>query len=424
MIRLSRFPQILVITFFASSWLYAEPAGPIQLSPEQAVARALEGNKDLAAARTVIEQARARRANTGRLDNPELNVSYATDTFFGNEGEASFSLGFEQRFPLTKRLSLLKGIADVEIAIAETEVSERERQLAKEVGLHCNELEYYAAELALRNSLVEVDKRFLAFLESRIEAAEASPIDANQLRIELYALEQDMHQIEIERSACLGRLGPLLGFEVGTRFTVETSTSKTEALEELPVFAQGDLDTHPIYRLKQLLLEVADKQISVARASRWEDVAVGLVFDEERSVDEPMGIGNNQFLGVSVSVPLPLRKGSRGLELERLQYRKQASEELEAISLALRSEAETLRGKVMSLYRQATHYETNVTQLVDQNLKEMNEAYGSGQISLSDLFRSQSQSLRIQSAHLAMVRDYKRALVEWKAATARNLEIR
>ena len=59
----------------------------------------------------------------------------------------------------------------------------------------------------------------------------------------------------------------------------------------------------------------------------------------------------------------------------------------------------------------------------EDNLAKMNAAYGAGQVSLNELFRSQEQRVKIQSAHLTMVHDYRQALVEWEAATARNIII-
>ena len=72
----------------------------------------------------------------------------------------------------------------------------------------------------------------------------------------------------------------------------------------------------------------------------------------------------------------------------------------------------------MSLYQQAREYDQHLTQLVAKNLAEMKSAYGAGQINLVELFRSQEQGLRVQSAQLTKLHDFEQAIIRWKAATA------
>lgn len=392
-----------------------------RLSRSEAVARTLAENASLVAARSLIAQAEARGTLAGRLDNPELTVEYSSDLAFNNEGESVFGIGFAQKFPVTKRISLLKGIADLEIELAKAEVRNVERLLVRDVEQLCNDLAYFESELGLRRSMVEIDQRFEAFVESRIEAAEASPVDANQIRIELYALQQEIAELEIARAKAIAELKSHLNLEASVSLETTHRFDENPSEPQLSEFGVGNLDTHPEYRMRSLLLEAADKQTSLARASRWDDFSIGLLFEDERSVDEPVGLGNNQFFGVSVSIPLPLRDRSRGLLQESLSVKAQREAELAAASLSLRNKAAALQEEAMSRFRQASHYQKNITMLVEQNLAEMSDAYSSGQVSLSELFRSQSQALKIRSAQLSMARDYEQALVNWKAATARNL---
>jgi hypothetical protein len=50
----------------------------------------------------------------------------------------------------------------------------------------------------------------------------------------------------------------------------------------------------------------------------------------------------------------------------------------------------------------------------------MNAAYSSGQISLTELFRSQEQRVKLQSNYLSMVKEFEQTLIDWKAVTATN----
>lgn len=417
---------IHVIAFIVSSFLiHASLSGQDQsartFTRSQVVELALSGSKTLQAARTVIAQAEARREGAGLRSSPELKFDYSTDWVFKDEGQSMIGVAFEQRFPVTKRLSILKDIADVEIDLAQAEVRNQERLLVREVELLCNEIAYIDAELGLRHALIENDKEFAEFVESRIQTAEASPLEANQVRIELYILEQEIEHLETDRTRLLESLRASIGFEVGE--TIELS-HELDIGRSPPVFSNfsaEDLDTHPEYQLRTLMLEMADKRESLALASRWGDVSLGFGYKEERSVDQPVGIGNERFLGLSVSVPLPMKKRSESELKERVLVRRQMEQMRDAASLELRSKARAMREEAAHLYHQSLEFQEKITSLVELNLKEMSEAYGAGQVSLNEVFRSQSQRLKIQSAHLEMVRDYEQALVEWRAAVAGNL---
>ncbi|MDQ8200816.1 TolC family protein [Pelagicoccus enzymogenes] len=421
---MSRFSLFTVLFVFILS-IHASLSGQDKTEPglsrSEVVRIALQGSKSLQAARTLIEQAEARRSGAGLRSSPELMFDFATDAFFEDEGQSSVGIALKQRFPLTRRLSILKDIADVEIELAKAEVRNQERLLVREVELLCNEIAYLDAELSLRRSLVENDKEFADFVQSRIKTAEASPIEANQVRIELYILEQEIEHLETDRKKLIDRLRALIGYEVGETIHLSHRLDLGSSKPLFSDFGIEDLDTHPEYQMRSLMLEIADKRESLALANRWEDVSLGLGLEQERSVDQPMGIGAERFLGLSVSIPLPMKRRNESSLKESVLARRQMEELRDAVSLELRSKARASREEAAHLYHQSREFQEKITALVEINLKEMAEAYGAGQVSLNEVFQSQGQGLKIQSAHLRMVRDYEQALAEWRAAVAKNL---
>lgn len=411
---------LIVLIVFTSSSVWGETETRLSVNKEEATRLALQNNKELAAAKLTIERAKARHTQAGKWENPELKLGYSSDRAFNDEGESTFEIGFEQSFPVTNRLRLLKGIAGVEISLSETEILNHERLLIQEVESVVTSLTYTEKQLELRKSLIELNNKFAAFIESRIETGEASSIEVNQIKIELYSIKQEIQQLENERVGLLSSLRQLLGVEVTQKLEVNGELILPDLLEVLPRYSETMLQDHPEYQLKQFLYSIADSQVSLAMAERWGDIAVEVFFENERSVDEPGGIGTDRFFGIGVSIPLPLNNRYRGAIDENRAYRQQVEKEMDALSLSIRSQAEALKVKAEALHAQAIHYRQNVTQLVDQNLKDMNAAYSSGQISLTELFRSQEQRVKLQSNYLSMVKAFKQALVDWKAATATN----
>ena len=125
----------LIITMFRNviSFILVITAAGLQaesLTIEGAVARALRSNPDLAAARWSIEEARGRLYQSGRLSNPELESELKPNV---RGREFSFSAGFMQKIPVTRRLYLERTISQTELAQAEAEVLDAGRLLSAQV---------------------------------------------------------------------------------------------------------------------------------------------------------------------------------------------------------------------------------------------------------------------------------------------------
>ena len=69
--------------------------------------RVSKQNPSLAAARYRIAEAQGRHHQSGRRNNPELELDFAHNGYF-NEGE--INIGITQRFPVTNRLALEKAV--------------------------------------------------------------------------------------------------------------------------------------------------------------------------------------------------------------------------------------------------------------------------------------------------------------------------
>ena len=392
------------------------------LSRDRAVSIALSNNKPLAAARASIAVAQARLSKTGLRANPEVLLAYSTDWMFNNEGESNLKLGFAQKFPITNRLRLMKDIAGIEIEVAKQEIRNQERMLASEVESAFMRIAYIEAQAELRKDLISLNREFADFIDSRIKSAEASSMDANRLKMELYVIEQELHEFEHQHDEYTTELRRLLGADAGTVLVIAHDLKWSATPPELPTFHESSVLQHPDYQLKELLYQIARTRSSLALANRREDISVALSFEDEHSVDEPIGIGNDRFLGLSVSIPIPVGNRNQAAIQESLAYMNQTSLELKAVSHQIRLTAESHRQHALSFYRESKHYLENVTPLVEQNLEEMNAAYAEGLISLAELFQSQEQRLKIQSTHLSMIHDFEQALVDWRATTATNLE--
>ncbi|MFT4901738.1 MAG: cobalt-zinc-cadmium efflux system outer membrane protein, partial [Lentimonas sp.] len=381
------------------------------------LARALYHNPSLLAARSLVDQAQGRLIDAGRLENPTVNLSYGSDQAFNNEGENRMSLGFTQKFPITQRLKLQRTIARDAVDLVQVEILDHERLLRRDVELAVYALAETVAERQLLDRLIVFNRECLKFIESRIKLGEASEVDANRLQLEIYSLEQAYQQLEnvaLEQTAALRQL---CGLSETAALELDFELILPAAEPDLVVLTQSKLEQHPAYQMGHGLLQLAEVNLSLVRAERWGDIEVEIFYEAERGVDAPTGLGRDRFFGLGLSLPLPLNNRNRGQIAERQAQRAQLHFELKAIEAQLRSEADTQCQIVRRTYQQAVHYQTEVTPTVEANLRVMNEAYAAGQINLTDLFRTQEQSLRIQSTQLQLLRQLAESQSRWRAAT-------
>ncbi len=395
-------------------------ATPLNLTKEQAVAHALQYNPALKAMRTTCDQALGRLQQVGKWQNPSLNFSYATDQHFNNEGESNYSVGVEQSFPVTRRLSIQKQIALSEVELVQLKIDNRIRSTEYEVESLFVSTVALEEQIKLRDERLELSREFVDLMQSRVATGEVSLLEANQVQIELYAIEKEKQALSNEFLSKKSELKQLIGANVDAEIALKHQLKLSESSPQLSELTSELLKEHPEYRIKKLLHQVSGKAVSLAKAERWADIAVSIFFAEERGVDEPVGLETDRFWGMGVSVPLPLLDRKRGLIQSSRARQQQIQHELEQVELKLRSEACAQKLRVESLYFQARAYGGNFFQMMSETLAEADNAYSLGQISLAELFRLQEQSLRLQSAQLTALRDFELAMIDWKAATAKN----
>mgnify|MGYP000212023431 CR=1 FL=1 len=386
-------------------------------SLETLVGLALQRNPYLLAARTVVDGAEGGVLEAGRLDNPSLNLRYASDQIFNNEGESNLGIGFAQKFPITQRLKLERWIAEDSVRLAEAEIVERELILRKEVEHAVYELAATLAERALSDQILALNQEWLSFIESGIERGEASQVDANRLSLEIYTMEETRHELISQEIVSKAKIRQLCGFHHLDSFDLDFELSLPPELPQLPNFGRLHMELHPSYVVGKQLLEIAEKNLSLAKAARWTDIEVEVFYREERGVDTPNGLGRDRFFGVGLSIPLPLHSQGHGAIAQRKAAVDRMLWELRATESKLLNDAAVQRLLVGHLYEQALEYHEDITPILASNQKLMREAYTSGQISLTDLFRMQEKELHIKSVQQAHLVELEESLSHWRSAT-------
>lgn len=396
----------------------AEPIAT-NLTPESAVAVALENNRDLAAGRFAIRQAEGRLKQAGLWSNPDWETGYAPDTAFGNSGEYNFSTGFKQRFPITGRLTKAKAVARVDVALALAEVRNQERLLAGEVLGLGRGLLVTQEKLNANQELQDMLQKIIEVSEKRLKVAEVSPADVNLAKLEWQKLALAQATLLNQQEIASMTLNRLLGREPQTPLQLSGMISAEFDTNAVAEISQQALARRPDRQLAALGIDRAASEIKLARAEKWEDWTVG--FDYSRSVgkyDAPIGTKTDNFLGVGVSIPLPFWNQNQGRISEAQATQQRAVAELDALDLRIHAETQTTEDQMRRLLGILHQYRDDSIKLADDNVTLLQKGYGDGLVSITAVIQAQQQLTDLRQSNLEALGQFEQALTDWQTATA------
>ncbi|MBN8548239.1 MAG: TolC family protein [Deltaproteobacteria bacterium] len=408
----------LVLTGILLVWV-PEVRAETSLSEQVAVTTALAQNQDLLAAKQLIAEAKGRFIQAGLLPNPELEWSYGSDRSFNNEGEYSISSGFRQAFPVTGRLIRARDVARVDVALAEAEVKNRERLLRAEVlglyrALQVSDLKSRYLE-ALHKRLSDV----LLVSERRFKVAEVSETDLNLERLELERLDFQREQLKREVTIQRINLNAIFAQPTESALTVSPWRTPQTSAKVLSENIDSALERRPDRALVSLRIDRASKEHRLARAERWEDWTIGFEYSRDKGVfSDPIGNKTDDFLGLSVSVPLPLWNQNEGKIAEAAAAEGRARGELLAFDIKTKAEIEGARRKVTSLLPVLERFETVSVPLAEKSAHTVQKGYAEGLLSITDVLQSQRQLIELRSAQADSILEFAKALTELETALA------
>ncbi len=380
-------------------------------SVESAVTKSLRSNPDLQAARLAVDEARGRLLGSGRLSNPEIESELKPNV---RGREFSFSAGFTQKFPLTRRLWQERAISQAEVDSAIAEVREAERKIAAQVRTVSIRILAAQAARALKASQIASSKAVAQSVAKAADVGEGSLIEAAQFEMETSQLELDILQLDAESGALAGELRPLMG--VGAKETVEItgSLSAPNAGGE----TTPDIRNRPDYQAAQARSEAARQNIILQQMNKWSDAGIGLAAEIDRTEDAPAGLKTDGLIGVKFSLPLPFWNKNEGKIKEAQATSLRTAREVEAIAAHIRAEA-TAASAEMKASAKIFARTSDVLLPKAQELEErFTKFYKAGQpgAQLTDVLRSREKRLALEATRLNALRDYHLAKARLRAA--------
>ena len=269
---------VVVIITFATGQGFAQQS----LTPEAAVNSALTDNRELAAMRMRVEEAKARLVQVGLLPNPELEVDGKFDIAFKSESKHTFGVGFVQPFSVSGRIVAQKGVALVDIERALAEVANLERRIVGEVRRAFIELFTVEEQIKLQEFLIGLNEELLRATKAALVRGQVSEKDVNATQIALQQARQRQKVLETQRRSRLLELNKLMGKPAEFNF-IAAGTLEAQALPELSAFVlEKALDQRPDYVGAQLDVDLARSEQRLTKAERFEAWRIGVGYQREQ----------------------------------------------------------------------------------------------------------------------------------------------
>lgn len=415
-----------LLVFLSSSVLLAGAGLPARaggLTLEQAINVAVQGNKDLQAARYAAAQARARLQQAGLPPNPRLDIAARNAPIFRNGDGYTASIGLSQQFPVAGRIARQKDVARVDVALAVAEIRQAELKLAGDVAAGFYRLQALNRQIETRERLIDVDRKLVAATRGRFKAAEVSELDVNAAQLDLQRLSQERALLHSQRATQLAQLNQLLGRAAAQPLELDDAPPRADALPSLAEQQREALALRPDLRFAQLNAERARADQALARAQRWEDWTVGAGLVQDRlAIDGGPLQGTSRTIGLSLSIPLPLLNGNQGRIAEAAAAADQASARIEALKLGIGNEVASAYAEAERLREVIAQYQRSMLPVSERNVRLAQQGYGQGLVSIVEVVQAQRQQGELNVAYLNTLDQYLQAWSRLRTASGAYLE--
>jgi len=254
----------------------------------------------------------------------------------------------------------------------------------------------------------------------RLRQAEVSLADLNLQKIELQRLALRASALNLEREKLRIALNHLLGKEPAERLQI------TDAMPRYVASFNNDSETaiqrRPDRQIAALQIDRAAAEQSLARAERWEDWTIGLGYDRDVTKFNSSAVADksDQFLGLRITIPLPLWNRNQGKLIETNAARSRTFGELQAIELKISAEIESAKSEVSRLSSILNQYEQETLKLAEENTNILKGGYSDGLIPISSVIQGQQQLGSTREDYAEALKAFSRAVTALETSLASN----
>jgi cobalt-zinc-cadmium efflux system outer membrane protein len=415
----------LCALLFPALLLGAQQAPSTLSTVDDLVRAGIANNKDLAAVRERIAEAKGLARQAGVRPSPILGLNGATGKPLGTIGQEQYGAQYSQTVETFGKRAKRIRVAEFSVSTAEADLQQRSTQLAYEITAAYAEVSAERHKLKLLGDLIDLNKDTLRLTEARVKEGDVAPLEANLFRVEISRAEVSRRsaqgrlisaEIELRRLAGLDLATPIPTADIQAAAPADLDTLKREGLEN-----RGDL------KAARLEEEQEAAGIALAEAEAKPDVTLSAGYSRQDSqFDGLFGLNSsgalspireqNDILNFGVSIPLRTSRSgagnvqaatarTSGARLRREYLERNISLEVEAAYQRWHTASESLQ-----------MLQTSVVDPSTNNLSVIREAYQLGQLRLLDVLNEQRRLVDTQLSYIDAQTDVARTWAEVERA--------
>ena len=385
------------------------------LTLEQAIARAMQQEPALRAARAQVDVAEGMRLQASLRPNPSVSFERREEPR-GSDNQTM--VGLEWPLDLFRR-GARTAVADREVTATRLGVADRERQLRTEVRMQYGELLVEMRELRTLDELVTTARAQHGLLRARVDEGASPPLERNLLEVEVRRLESDRVIQTGKVDVAALELGRLLGMNAGAALTVreslDTVVLREAGVQPRTIDEDAVVSDRPDVREAAARIDVGDAKIGRAQAEGRFDVSVFAnymrmdagfpqrAFDPEGTLVPIRGLFHYASAGAMVTVPL-LNRNQGDVAAARAE-RVVASASFEATRLAAQSELAAARVRDEHARQALQLYGHPMRSLARENLQVIRQSHELGRVTVFDVLAEQRRYLDIERGYTAALKE-------------------
>lgn len=400
------------------SWSPAQPIEPPtderlrpllegELTAEKAVEIALANNRDLLAALEELGVARADLIAASTIRNPVFDGEIRFPGGPSNPFEIGVTQTLIDLFQLRKR----RALGQAAFEAARLRVTGAVLGLAAEVRADYYTVQAAQQALAQQRTLTAAAEASAELARRQHDAGNISDLDLESEQAIYEGAKLDLARAELDELQSRERLLADLGALQTMPLTLPAQTPPAEgeqerSLEELEASFSRRLDVS----LAQAEVEAARRALPLARASAYDELALGVHHERE-----PDGEGTT---GPAVAVPIPIFDRGLAGRTRAVANLRLAEQRLHALTVRARSEARAARERLLEARARADYLRNVVVPRRQRILYLTQLEYNAMLLGVYDLIRARqglSDALREQ---VLAVRDYWLARTELDATVS------
>jgi outer membrane protein, heavy metal efflux system len=400
------------------------PQGRPALTLTDLVAKALENNPEIQAAKKKVESVQARAKHATYLEDPELNweawgVPLNQPVNYRKANPLVF--GVRQKLPFFGKLGLKGEIAGQEVKMVEEELRAKEQEIIAKVKSSYADYFMASKNVEIYKELLELVRYTSTTAEGLYQVGRVPQQDVIKALLERTELLNKLTWAEKELTTSQAKLNTLLSRPLSSPLgqpaepvlaPVDLQSSNLEKLA---------IEQRPEVRALESSINKSERAVELAERNRkYPDFMVGLQYwyapdQSPKNMYTPM---------VSLSIPFsPWTKGKHDYEVEEaLAERQAAKANLLAMKNMTLFEVKEMSAKVEAAMKSIAIYRDGLLPQAEQSFQAAVVAYQTGGVNFMTLLDAQRTIRDVRMGYYKALVDYEQSRADLERAVGKELQ--